>query len=300
MSLSRLGLRLAAIEALNPFATVASGPWPTVAGPRVYDSRIDPIAAAQTIDALSAAIQALESKPIVSIYTEEQTTEPAAGEYPADVEIVDLVAQIQIGARGAIDVDAADGSIETVGGSSIPATDGDAEAILDMLEAQVRMILDPGALTPTNALFRSVAVERHHIGSTPERQPERAVRLAMRTLKLKLRVRRTAWPPYATGSASTGLDALPEPLRTVAKGLDPMSAAAQRCVKLAALVRAPITLTPLDELRLNTNVDRTSPPTDPGGSDADAIGDVVFAYEGAIPSLDYTDPADSQYIGSVT
>ena len=44
MSLSRLALRLAAVEALCPSSLAETGPYPTWAGNEVFDSRITPIA----------------------------------------------------------------------------------------------------------------------------------------------------------------------------------------------------------------------------------------------------------------
>ena len=68
MALARLALRLAAIEALLPSAVAATGPYPTVAGAQVYDSRLDPIA---DPDAWEAFLTEVEGNPIVIVYTEE-------------------------------------------------------------------------------------------------------------------------------------------------------------------------------------------------------------------------------------
>ena len=59
MSFSRLALRLAAYEALCPYASraaVAATPpttpaWPTIAGANIYDTRIDPLSGADSFDA---------------------------------------------------------------------------------------------------------------------------------------------------------------------------------------------------------------------------------------------------------
>ena len=103
MSLARLALRLAAVEALCPAAALAAspaGPFPTVAGDRVYDSRIDLIAAAEGTDDLAAALAEIENKPILVVYTEEQGTTPYGEvKYPAGEEIVTLVIEAMIASR---------------------------------------------------------------------------------------------------------------------------------------------------------------------------------------------------------
>jgi hypothetical protein len=271
MSLSRLALRLAAVEALNPHASVLAGPWPTLAGNLVYDSRIDPIATSVSVDAFTAAMQTLESKPIVTVYTEEHETSPIEGAtYPAEIEIVDLVVQLQIGARGEIDFVDAEGVPQSFGGSTIPATDADAEALIDVLEAQVRRLLDPQSPMASSALFRRVAMERHSLHSLPERAAERGTRLAMRTLKMKFKVRATTWPSPAAPPAS-GLDALPEPLRTVAVGLAG-TAAGRRLAKFAGSMTQAPRAVPLSDIRIATNLDRGAAPASDGV--ADMVSDV--------------------------
>src|SRR4051812_48348079 len=143
MPLSRLALRLAAYEALNPFASIKSGPWPTIAGANVYDSRLDPGLTVDDPDAWDSFVTSIEGRPIVIVYTEEHDTSPTSGEYPADRHIADLVVELMIATRGTVEIPRADGSPIEVGSVEMALTDRQREALLDFLEGQVRKLLDP-------------------------------------------------------------------------------------------------------------------------------------------------------------
>ncbi|MEB2519842.1 hypothetical protein SOP85_31175, partial [Pseudomonas sp. YuFO20] len=58
--LAREFLRLCALEALAPSGAPESGPWPTLAGKYVFDTRLDPI------DDLAGPL------PVISVYTENE------------------------------------------------------------------------------------------------------------------------------------------------------------------------------------------------------------------------------------
>ena len=277
MSLSRLALRLAAYEALCPYASVAAsppGPWPTLAGAEVFDSRVDPVASE---DAWNAFLKAIENQPLIILYTEEQETSPVEGDYPADKEIVELVAELMIAATGPLAVEQPGGGTTTIGALGAPLTDRQHEATLDLLEAQVRYVLDPQGYAATAATYRKVARELHHVHSVPQRDADKAARIAARTLKFRLRVAATAWPLQPSAPPASGLALLPQPLQGVAQALDPASSGALLCAELAGLVAQPAALTPLSDIRVLANLDRGAAPTDAAGSDADMVGDVPLS-----------------------
>lgn len=284
MSLSRLALRLAAYEALCPYASRSAspaGPWPTIAGANIYDSRLDPVSASDDWESFLASI---EGKPIVMLYTEEQETTPVDGEYPADKEIVDLVAELMIAGIGSVEVELPSGGTTTIGALSAPITDPQHEALLDLLEAQACAMLDPqGMLAP--AAFLKIAREMHRIHSVPQRDARLSVRLAARTVRFSLRVTATQWPPpLAAGvTAPIGLAALPQPLQAVAKLINPASPAGQMLATMATLIAAPATLTPLDGLNVFVNLNRGAAPTQANGSDSDIVG-FVDTTAGAAPA----------------
>ena len=272
MSLSRLALRLAACEALAPFASSASGPWPTLAGREVYDSRIDPIAAASDWEQFLARI---DGKPIVILSTEDHETVPFEGaQYPAEIEMVDLFVEIMIAAGGLVEVVNPDGSQATVGQLGAAVTDRQREALLDLLEGQIRYVLSTVALAPSAALFRQIARECHHVHSVPQREVDKTQRVAARTMIFKLRVPQDQWPAFPASPAATGLGLLPQPLQQVATALDPTSSGGVLCATLATLIGPPAAPTALGDIRLSSNLDRVVTPT---LADDDVTGDVAFS-----------------------
>ena len=230
MSLSRLALRLAAVEALRPSAALSSGVWPTLVGREVSDTPIDPIEAVEDYNDLMARIA---GKPVVSVYTEEFSAEPyQPATFPPEQAMVTLVFEMMIASRGTLVVVDADGEQTSFGTVTAAITDRQREALLDVLESQIGWVLAYG---PTGELFRKVRMEVHRVHSVPQRGDDKTLRLAARTLKLSCKVKNERWPP-ATGQ---GLDLLPEPLRTVGRALDPASSGGKLCLALADLVPKP-------------------------------------------------------------
>ena len=273
MSLSRLALRLAAVEALCPSSVAETGPWPTWAGSSVYDSRITPFADA---DAWQTFIEQVQGSPLVTVYTEEQETDPTTGEYPADREMVDLVIEIMIAVGASVEVEGLDGQPLQVGSLEAPITSPQHEAMLDMLEHQIRSLLDP--MSPAASLpYTKVARELHHVKSAPVRDAtDRLSRQAARTLTFKLRVAHAA--PYANaaaaiaGGAAADIANLPEPMLSVAKALDPQSAAGQLVRQIARGQPPAPVLTPMNDMRVYTGLNRGA--AAPTAANADIVSDV--------------------------
>lgn len=236
--LSRVALRLAAVEALSPSALAQTGPWPTIAGPRVYDSRQDPI----------DGLDNIESKPLLVVYTEqtEETPYPHGKSKPDDIQVM-LVIEALIAARGLVTIDLPDGSQTEVGSVEMPVTERNHEAMLDLLESTVRRRLEGRVDVDTwTQLFRKVAWEIQHVESLPMRDSSRSVRLAGRTIIFKVKVPTDNWPdPTTSASTATGFDRLPEPIKTVAKAVPSTSSAAEVCTKLVSMLPNLTVLTPL-------------------------------------------------------
>jgi hypothetical protein len=235
MSFGRLALRLAAIEALCPFSAFSAGPFPTIAGPRVFDSRIDLIDAAESPEALAAALASVENLPVLSIYTEEHKTDPYGSvKYQAGENIVTLVVEAMIAASGTMEVEQPDGTTQVIGTIEAPITSREHEALLDVLEGQVRFLLTSRRSempAPSAALYRKVAWESRAIESFPLRASDRTLRLAARTIKFEVKIGGDVWPALD----ATGLDRFPEPLSTVAKALPTGSSGAILVASLAPL-----------------------------------------------------------------
>lgn len=195
MSLSRTALRLATVEALSPTG-VSPADLPTIAGRRVYDSRMDPI------DDLAKGQQA----PVVVVYTEYDVAtpgEPQGG--PPFRRRVTLSIEISVVAMAESPENPA--TFEPM----VPVTDGETEAALDLLEAGIRYSLLYG---PTGRLFRKVTGSRIvSIESTPHRATEEAIRLALRAITLQVYVDDDCF------DILRGLSRLPEPLASVVAAL---------------------------------------------------------------------------------
>lgn len=255
MSLSRLALRLAAVEALCPAALEVSGPWPTIAGPRVFDSRIDLIQADDQLDKL-------EGKPLLTVYTEEDVSDPYPnGKKVPDHQVVHLVVEAMIAAKGSVDVEVEGGAIQTVGALTAPISSRQHEMLLDTLEALVRRLFDTRTMAPSAALFNTVALEMQRIESYPQRAEDRVTRVAARTIKFHVKVRPDQWPAVATTPVPMGLDLLPQPLRTVAYGLPAGSSGLAVCQSIVAMMQLPAPLTALRDIAIWSDLDRD--PTNP-------------------------------------
>jgi hypothetical protein len=237
MSLARLALRLAAVESLAPVANASAGPWPTAAGPLIYDSRIDPIAAAKSEQDYEAALAALDNKPIVTIYTEDDHALPYGAQKAfADEQTCTLVAEIMIAAIGAIQYQGPDGTTKELGALEPGATDREREALLDLIDSQIRRVFDlRNQMAP---LMTMVAMEMHSIHDDPHRDIHRTARLALRTVKFHIKVKKEVWPPIGTALGS-GLEALPTPLREVGRALPDGSSGKAVVTFIAGSLQAP-------------------------------------------------------------
>ena len=253
--LARTALRLAAIEALAPAAAVASGaPLPTIAGPRVYDSRQQPL----------DAVDEIEGLPILIVYTENQEFLPyGTGTTRPDNTTVTLIIEIMIAAKALVTIAMPDGSTQDVGTLDTPIMEGPQEALLDLLEATVRRRLDGVFdVDAQTQLFRKVCGGFKHVHSIPARDDTRTVRFAARTLTFEAKVVMDQWPaPSLSPSSPTGFDALPEPLKSVAKALPSSSPGFAICTLLAGAIVRPAALTPLSTISIGMDEDRTAKQT---------------------------------------
>lgn len=241
MSLSRLALRLAVIEALSPHAlqAAANPVWPTAAEGRVLDSQMTPETFAE---------QAAQRLPVVAVFTDEAKTEGFGTARDATIdgnERVTLAIEIMVPAAFGKDQD---------GAYIVPAVALDAltEATLDMLEEQIRERLNEARRSkPLCDILQLIG----EIESKPWRDADLDTRLSARRVEFDCEIAaRGPWP--AAGAA--GLDRLPNPLRDVAAALPAESYGAQVATIVAAALGTPAVLTTLAELRLAANMARVA------------------------------------------
>lgn len=191
MSLARACLRLAAVAALRD---------QTFAGPRVFDSRIGPL------DTL--APEGVGA--VITVWT-EQDDGPALSSQNGGTPFrptVDLVIELQMVIAGT-----SEGGTFSIGN---PETDRELEASLDTLEARVVEVLLDDVSIANAELFRRAFIRANSRSSVRFVEPTDGTRLAVRYLTIKFEVPDNPRTDYV--GTETGLDRLPEPFRTVAKG----------------------------------------------------------------------------------
>lgn len=199
--LAREFLRLTALEALRPSALLAAGgPWPTLAGAYVSDSRIDPI---------DDQLNSDERRALIGVFTEDSGLTKIAQHGPQFYKAeVDLVFELSVVQRfdldGEVIVDYAD-------------TDGAAETTLGVLEEQIKHALHWG---PTGALFRQMVKLPFDIWDSrlKHRSGEESVRLAARTLRTRICVKEGCHDP-APAATPVDFDRLPATLAGIAAQL---------------------------------------------------------------------------------
>ncbi len=214
-------LRLAAVEILLPTAAQGIGPYPTLAGSRVFDSR-------------EAALEDLDQSgpytPVLSLYTIESSAElrgphAAAGDTEAEA-VLEIIAQLAVSAteNGETFVDAMAGD------------DPEARLVLAALCAQVRRALErsqAGGLW--RRLVRQITKLKYETFALPQ--------VGLRWLRVKITVecsiRDDCYDMEAGG--------LPEPIKSLFEALPDESYAKAKLAALAAHF-APEPLPALEEV----------------------------------------------------
>jgi len=257
MSYARLALRLAALEALCPHDALTTGYYPTSAGNQVYDTRFDPIAAAQSDAEAEAILTKIEGSPLIAVYTDIQSSTPYGTSFRPEKNIVTLVIEAIIAAKGTMTVENPDGTSSTIGTLDAPLTDAQHEAALDHLEACIRRVFNRKIALPSSTLFFQVAMRTEEIHADPQRDARTSVRLAQRFIKYQVQV-----PDDGDWTAdATGLAVLPSPLNIVAANLNPASSGGQICAALAAKTPIPLAALNPAQIAVYVNVNRVPAPT---------------------------------------
>ena len=256
-ALARTALRLLVVEALSPTGTPEDGPWPTIAGGKVYDSRLVP----------AEDIAETERHPVAMIYTDEVEAVPRQtnGRLPLAVQ-VDLRIEIALPQLVSATFEDEEGETREEVFAGFPQTDPETEAQLDLLESQVVFALFQG---PTGALLRRLMPPKlKEFSSVPFRSGEQRVRQAMRSLTFRLTEFPSDCYDMAPAEIPDGLARLPQPLRAVAEALPEQSYG--RGVALDLAGRAPVAapITPLTGMSLTIDASRAVPPPPPPSSPA--------------------------------
>lgn len=266
MSIARLALRLAVVEALAPSAQYAAGAaavWPTLAQGRVGDSDNPPE------DGIAPR------HVMMRVYTDETEAQADPG--------LDAVAHrdwhgpekamlaVEILVPGMVTID----TTPTL--SLAVETDALAEALLDLAEAQVVARL---GWAMTQAALPKVLVRFSGRKSQPWRDADTNTRMSARRLEFDVEIRTDKpWPAFDPAQTTDAalLARLAEPLRGVATALPATSYGRQACLTLARHLVQPATFASLDTIRIAANLTRApgdDAPDDPDASATPPAGDV--------------------------
>lgn len=236
MTLVRTALRLSVTAALKG----TDGSRPTIAGGRIYDSRVDD---------LNPETYSEDAKPTVIVLTDSDEGEALSAQNggPPFHRLIELVVEFGM-VVGVTD----DGEFAV----GYPDTDKRLEASLDYLEFQImrRLSYDPA---PIPTLFRkNVRIRKHHchrqvLDDTGGKIAARVLTLICEVNDDQVVVCNAALPP------PVGLDVLPEPLRSVAKAMPQGSSEADVAAALAAALQ-PVTLPQLKGLDITEDLDPTN------------------------------------------
>jgi hypothetical protein len=232
---------------------------PTIAQDRVFDSRMSEIKPEEL---------AADAKPVLVVYTDADEGDALSAQNggPPFHRMIDVIIEMTMIARAEILDNDGNPTGDYIVGT--PNTDSRLEGSLDLLEYQVvRRLSADGA--PLCVLFRKIARIRkrechRQVDDTP------GVKIATRILVLTCEVNDDQDQIFnSAGVVPSGLDGLPEPLRSVAIAMPSGSSGATIAQAIAAAVSPPLTADPLKGIDLTVTAsgatdaaDKIDVPTD--------------------------------------
>lgn len=242
-------LRLAAIEILLPTASQPNGPFPTLAGPRVYDSRAMPLEDlyqnGDVLENLDETDEVAEPHPaytpVLSLYTPESGVKlrgPHAAAWDTEAEaVLEIVAELAVTAteNGVTFVDA------------MASGDPDARLVLAALCAQVRRALER---SQAGGLWRQLVRQITDTQYKTYALPELGLRWHRVTITIHCEIRDDCFDMTAGG--------LPEPIKSLYDALPDESYAKSKLAALAAHFAAE-PLPALKEIHVNTGPVESGP-----------------------------------------
>lgn len=259
MALNRTALRLATIEALAPHALHSLGTgWPTLAEGRVIDTALN-----RAFDGWDGTQQCF-----VAVYVDAATREARAETSDISGDSID---QCTLGIEIALPLAGADDNGNLL--PYAPVTDADAEALLDLIEAQIHQRLEWARM---DGLLHHVLLQITKTASDAQREPDLGLRVAARRVEYECVIRQQSALPIG----ATGLARLPSPLREVAEKLPIGSAAHDMCLRLVAAMAEPAAFSALETFRIAVALARepgsAAPPAFDNGQGGDKQASVIF------------------------
>lgn len=180
MGLNRMKLRQAVVDLLT---NGGEPPYPTIAGPLVFDSRLDPL------EALSSDAMV----PVIIVYTDDDTSKllDTASGRGANAREVTLTLEIAVGSY-ARDVPKDELPADPV--FKLISTDPEVEVMLDILEAQLKYTINDPLNERADAL-QAIVKRWETWTSTPGRTSDKTTRISMRTIAVNCCIAEDCLPP---------------------------------------------------------------------------------------------------------
>lgn len=169
MSMNRLLTRLAAVSALNNFG---EGPWPTIAGPNVFDSKIEPVDDSVFDRAFPTCV----------VYTDYDKDHWNKGNKVHQPRLLTLTLELLVVTAQKVGGDSATYQLDC------PETDSEIETSLDIFEAQIYRALAAG--NEASDCFSYLCPGYEAVISRRGASVEGGLRLAARQITLETRALR--------------------------------------------------------------------------------------------------------------
>jgi hypothetical protein len=164
MSLNRLITRLAVVSALNNYL---EEPWPTIAGPNIFDSKIEPVEDMKTDRAFPCCV----------VYTDYDKDHWLKGKKAHGKRLMTVTLELLI-----VQAENVDGSEDYR--IDVPVTDSEIESSLDVFEVQVLRALSAG--TEASDAFNYLCPGYENMISRRGASIEGGTRLAARQLTMEM------------------------------------------------------------------------------------------------------------------
>jgi hypothetical protein len=177
MSLNRLVTRLAVVSALNNYMVLpGTGEiWPTLAGPNIFDSKIEPVEDMKEDRAFPCCV-------VYTDYDKDHWTKGAADKKDRMMTVTLELLIVQVAETTTIDGAPSKYTLET------PFTDSEIETTLDMFEVQIFRALNAG--NEASDCFNYLCPAYDNVVSRRGASIEGGVRLAARQITLETKAPR--------------------------------------------------------------------------------------------------------------
>lgn len=179
MSLHRTVARMAVVSALNEYLDPPDGKWPTIAGPNIFDSKIEPV----------EDIKVDRAFPCGVVYTDYDKDHWSKGSADKRNRLMTVTLELLIVQVAEAMTSGPDGAVvQPVYTLETPSTDSEIETSLDLFEVQIFRALS--AKTEAADCFNYLCTSYENVISRRGASIEGGTRLAARQITLEMKTTR--------------------------------------------------------------------------------------------------------------